>query len=176
LAMGDALNGNELSLARMMRENGPVLRRDELEAACRKAGINTSSFYVYIGYSPFIVRYVAGVYGLRGSPVPAGLVDSLKPGAPARSQVQMDYGWTDRGDVWVIYCLNRSTITSGVVSIPGGMKDILQGDFALSAVDDEPVGNLRGRNYSLWGLGSFFRRRGESLATTSFSRLISQPA
>lgn len=60
----------EETMARILMEEGPLLTGKDFEAKCVAAGMNQSTFYVYLGYSPIIARYARGVYGLRGADIP----------------------------------------------------------------------------------------------------------
>lgn len=155
----DVLGTNEATIADVLFRHGPIMRRDELERrAVDESGLNRSSFYVYLGYSPILGRYAPSVYGLRGAQVSAAQVDALIP-SRARSQVLQDHGWTDSGDIWVAYRVSAAGERSGVLTTPGALKGVVQGDFQLFAEDERPVGTLVVED-SMWGLSPFFRRFG----------------
>ena len=51
--------------------------------------------------------------------------------------------------------------TSGIITVPAGVKKVLQGDFKVRDEQGVELGTLRVRDSaSAWGLGPFFRRRG----------------
>jgi hypothetical protein len=155
-----ALQDTEATMVEVLCEHGPVMKRSRLEELCLERGMNRSTFYVYLGYSPVIAHYARGVYGLRGSHLPPGLVDSL---APARRQgrVLVDYGWAKDGRVWLGYRLSTAMLSSGVLGAPAEFRDFLEGEFALRDHDGTNVGTLVFKSTSgAWGLGRFFRRRG----------------
>ena len=155
----ELLGRNERTLAEILFEEGPVMRRDELERrAIVDRGLNRSSFYVYLGYSPILARYAPGVYGLRGAQVSAGEVQALIP-PRVRSQVLQDHGWTAEGDIWIAYKMSASTVASGVLGVPGALRAVLKGPYELRAEGGDPVGTLTIRE-SMWGVSPFFRRRG----------------
>lgn len=132
----------------------------EFEQQCLDFGMNRSTFYVYLDYSPVIARYAPGVYGLRSATVSPGLVASLVSRRP-RGKVLRDYGWTPDGRVWLGYELSKAMISSGVFTVPKGMKPFLEGEFVLKAADRARIGALVCKGASAaWGLGPFFRRRG----------------
>jgi hypothetical protein len=156
----DALADNEELLADVLFENGPVMRREDLERiACDERGLNRSSFYVYLTYSPIIARFAPGVYGLRGARVTAGAVNALIPPRIRKQRLQ-DHGWTASGEVWIAYEVSPTSAHSGVVSLPGALRDVISGSFALHAEDGRPVGTLGIRGHAMWGLSPFFRRWG----------------
>jgi hypothetical protein len=56
--------------------------------------------------------------------------------------------------------LSKSVLSSGVVSVPAGIHQYVQGRFTLKTADAVEVGNLVAKDTFAWGLGPFFRRRG----------------
>ncbi len=156
----ELLGDNERTIAEVLFEHGPVMRRDELEhLAVDIRGMNRRSFYVYLTYSPILARYAPGVYGLRGAPVSAAAVQALIP-KQARTHVLQDHGWTPDGHVWIAYKTSAATVASGVVGAPGALKDVLSGSYELYSDDGDPVGTLAIGGNSIWGMSPFFRRRG----------------
>jgi len=64
----DCLGQGEAALVAVLLDHGPLMPREELERiAVGEKGVNRGSFYVYVGSSPVLACYAAGVYGLRGS-------------------------------------------------------------------------------------------------------------
>ena len=159
VAWGKALNETEQILLLALETHGPVMRREELEELCVALGMKRSTFYVRLGYSPFIARYARGVYGLRGAAVEPGLVESLI--APRRKgRVLKDYGWTTDGEVWLGFELSEAMISSGVFTVPTAMKTYVSGEFRLKVEDGSSIGTVVVQESGAWGLGPFFTRRG----------------
>jgi hypothetical protein len=155
----DVLGVNEATLVDVLLTRGPLMRRDELEEhVVDKRGLNRSSFYVYLTYSPVIERFAPGVYGLRGAQVTAAEVDALIP-PRARTQVLQDHGWTDDGGIWVAYRISQASERSGVLGTPGVLKEVVQGEYELFTEDGRPVGTVVVQD-NMWGLSPFFRRHG----------------
>lgn len=155
----EVLSDIECIMANVLKKNGPAMQRERLEELCLSRGIGHSTFYVYLGYSPIIVRHARGVYGLRGADVPIGLVESLKP-TIQRGKVTKDGGWMQDGKLWIGYQLSESTVNNGVISIPTSLSRFLSGQFSLRTIDGSVVGTLATNQSSAWGLGPLFRRRG----------------
>jgi hypothetical protein len=65
IAPADVLETTELTLVRILRENGGPMERRELEQACAAAGMKASSFNNRIAYSPIIAERGRGRFGLR---------------------------------------------------------------------------------------------------------------
>jgi hypothetical protein len=149
----------EQALVSVLEEHGPLMDRAKLEAHCLGRGMKKSTFYVSLDTSPVIARFARGVYGLRGAPVPPGLVDSLIP-KPRRGRVLLDYGWTPDRKVWLEFKLSTAMISTGVCTVPAAMRRFLQGRFDLKTGDGSRVGTLASKASSAWGLLPFFARRG----------------
>lgn len=155
----DVLGSVERAFVEIFRDHGGIMRRSDLEAACVARGVNLSSFYVYLGYSSLIEKLGVGVYALRGSKVQPGQVDELRASVK-RSGSLVDSGWTDDARVWIGYSMSHSTLVSGVVSIPSGLKEVLEGEYTLVAPDRQVFGPLRCSDGQAWSLSKFWRRRG----------------
>jgi len=147
-------------IAEALFEYGPVMRRDDLERiVVAERGVNRSSFYVYLGYSPIIARYAPGVYGLRGARVTAAEVNALIP-PRVRQQRLVDHGWTADGRVWIAYKMSATAVQAGVLSVPAALEEFLSGSYLLSSDDDRPIGTLVVKGNHMWGVGPFYRRWG----------------
>ena len=155
----ETLADSERTLAGVLKEHGPVMERMRLEELCSERGLKRDMFYIHLTYSPIIERFAQGVYGLRGATVPPGLAESLAL-PRSKSKLVRDYGWTDDGSLRVSYRLSRAVISSGVVGVPAGIRQYIQGRFTLKTADDTQIGTLVIKDSSGWGLGPFFRRRG----------------
>lgn len=147
------------AMCAILKEYGPAMSTAEFERRCLEVGVNKRTFSVYLSYSPIITKIISGVYGLRGSKIPPGVVESLKR-VHKPQRVITDYGWTSDGEIWVAIKLSDAIVRTGVFSIPSGMKTFIQGEFALKAADGVAIGNLKIKDYSGWNLSSFFARRG----------------
>lgn len=155
----DVLGANERLLAETLFDFGPVMRRDDLErVVVTERGLNRSSFYVYLNYSPIIERYAPGVFGLRGAPVSPAEVEAMIP-ERIRHQVLQDHGWTEDGAIWMAFRVSPAGESTGILGTPAAVKSIAHGLFDLSAEDGRPAGTLVVEQ-SMWGLSPFFRRWG----------------
>ena len=160
------LRGTELTMARILKEHGPLMQRAKLEEFCSAAGMKRATFYAYLDYSPIIERYASSVYGLRGASVPPGLAESLIPHNERPLSVRLDHGWTSDRKIWIGYRLSEGMVRNGVLSVPSGVKKFLQGKFVLKAADGVVIGTLAIRENSGWGLSPFYRRRGGEAGDT----------
>ncbi|MBP7509447.1 MAG: hypothetical protein KA807_16665 [Prolixibacteraceae bacterium] len=155
----DVLSDVEKLFYLILKEHGPVMKREELEKACLNAGMNNITFALYLSYSPIITKYAIGIYGLRGSKIPPGYIESLmmkrKP-----QQVLQDFGWMNEGKIWLALKLSKGTIKSGVFSVPSAMMQYLQGSYELRTADNDLIGRLLVKETRTWSLGPFIRRKG----------------
>jgi hypothetical protein len=156
----DVLAPQERVITRILFENGYAMRRVDLEALVTQAGVSRNSFHIYLTYAPILERYAAGVYGLRGAPVTAAQIDALIPPIVRQRRVVQDYGWTEAGVIWVGYKASRGLVTSGVLTAPRAVGDMIQGSYTLSAGTGEQVGTLTVRDASVWGISPFLARWG----------------
>jgi hypothetical protein len=156
----DVLGGNERTLVDVLFTHGPVMRREDLEKiACDERGINRSSFYIYLTYSPFMARYAQGVFGLRGANISPAQVRALVPPRVRRHRLR-DHGWTADRKLWLGYEVSAAGATSGVLHIDATIRELVDGTYELRTEDGRPVGRLVARGGAVWGLSPFFRRWG----------------
>jgi len=148
----------EWAFVSVLKEYGPVMQREELEKECVGLGMNVNSFYQYLAFSPILCKFATGVYGLRGTKVSPGIVESMIP--KKKRAFTMDYGWTSDGSIWLTRELSKSVLQSGVIAIPSAMKDHLQGIFKCKTADGIQIGTINIKECTGWRLGSIFRRRG----------------
>ncbi len=73
------LSPNERVLVRVLSEHGGIMGRLAFQDACVAAGMNRSTFMVYLDNSPVLMKYARGVYGLVGHTPPPGVVTALAP-------------------------------------------------------------------------------------------------
>lgn len=155
-------SGEERTIVEILKEHGPIMRREDLEKLCLEKGMKRSTVYAYLGYLPVIAKYGQGVYGLRGAKIQPGEVDSLiprrKPG-----KVIIDDGWMKDGHIWIVIRLSRTVLSSGVFGCPARWKPLLKGNFTLKTVESARIGTLVVGENGTWGLGPFFNRRGGEL-------------
>ncbi len=155
----EVLGDNERKLAQALFDHGPVMRRDDLEqVVVTEGGMNRSSFYVYLTYSPIIERYAPGVYGLRGARATAAKIDAMIP-QRVRHQVLQDHGWTEAGWLWAAFRLSPAAVGTGIMGAPAAVRAVAKGAYELVTEDERPVGTLV-IDQNMWGLSPYFRRWG----------------
>jgi hypothetical protein len=153
------LAANERKLAQTLFDYGPVMRRDDLErVVVTERGLNRSSFYVYLTYSPILERFAPGVFGLRGAKITAAEVQAMIP-PHVRHQVLLDHGWTNDGLLWVAFHVSPAAAQTGIFGTPAAIGAVAKGSYQLSSEDNHPVGTLV-IEQAIWGLSPYFRRWG----------------
>lgn len=156
----EELSETEQFLVLILKENSNVMRRVEFEKVCMELGMSNPAFQVYLSYSPVIVKFGIGVYGLRGINIPIGLIESItNTTSRRRGRVLKDFGWKNN-NIWIAYQLSESAIKSGVIGVPSAVKDYIEGEFRLRTEENESVGRIVIKETSAWGFSPFFRRRG----------------
>jgi hypothetical protein len=159
LVWHETLKGVERTMVKILKEEGPIIERNQFEKLCRDRGIKAATFSMYLFSSPVIARFGPGVYGLAGANVTPGQIESLIPDRHPR-QVLQDYGWTSQGKPWLCFTLSGNMLASGTFTVPASMKDFISGEFKLRVEDGSTIGKLICKESGAWGLGPFYRRRG----------------
>jgi len=145
----------------ILKEHGPVMKREDFETACIEQGMNRNTFFMYLTFSPIIHRYAIGVYGLRGAKVPPGFVESLVSEAyHHKRKTLLDFGWAEDGKIWIAHNISAGMLKNGLFTIPAAIKEYLEGIYILKTIDGTNIGNFTVKGNSGWNLGSFYKRRG----------------
>lgn len=156
----EELSNTEQFLVLILKENSNVMRRTDFEKVCMELGMSNPAFQVSLSYSPVIIKFGVGVYGLRGINIPIGLIESMTNSASRRrGRVLKDFGWKNN-NIWIAYQLSESAIKSGVIGVPSAVKDYIEGGFRLRTEENQTVGRIVIKETSAWGFSPFFRRRG----------------
>lgn len=149
----------ELLFVAAFREHGPVLNRDALEKILLGQGVNRTSFYIYLGYSPIISRLKPGVYALVGAEIPPGVVEEASLKLP-RPKILMGSGWRKDGTLWICYRLTHFYLGSGAFIVPYPVRTLLQGSYSIRSEDEAEFGTATVRDNFVYGFAKFFKRRG----------------
>ncbi|MEX2236989.1 MAG: hypothetical protein WEB00_05575 [Dehalococcoidia bacterium] len=150
--------GSQRLMIEILLANGGVMQRAALEEEALAQGVNESSFWVYLDFSPAFIRHAMGVYGLIGAAAPPELVESLARPRKLGKALQ-GFGWAKRDRPWLSYRLTESTLSSGHFTIPTALRR-LSGSFELRVLNDAFMGKLVVRGIRATGLRPLFRRSG----------------
>jgi len=135
---GTPLGSADLGMALAFQELGSPLTREQLEEYCLdELGMNANSFYVYLSYSPMVVKLAIGVFGLVGEGVEVGRVEALKKEISA-SQFETSHGWSKAGTLWCHFLADRPVINAGARALPSFVQNMTSGEWSVY-ID----GNLR---------------------------------
>ena len=152
---------NERAIWRALSSSSGVMARSELESKCIGAGMNVNSFYIYLAYSPLFERLGAGVYAQLGARVEPGDVEKIQAGSHVDSEPSLvDFGWTERADVWMAMRITHGVRVSGVFGVPPGLRQVLIGEFDIRDEAGASFGKLKCSGPQAWSLAKYFRRRG----------------
>lgn len=162
IRMDQVLGEIETTMVNILNSHGDVMHSTDLEDECLKRRVNRHSFWVYLSYSPVLERLAPSVYAVRGAEIdPAEVAHLAGKEVPAEPALQ-DHGWTKDGAIWLGYRAKRNILSSGVVYVPAGVRNMVgERRFELFTVDGASVGtfvvSITGR---AWGIGPFIDRRG----------------
>jgi len=151
---------SELTMIKILCNYGCIIDGPKFEKICKDSGLNQSTFYRHLTYSPAIMRYGRCLYSLVGADISPGQVETLQTEQRRRKgNILLDYGW-QYGKIWLGYRLSRSMIRSGCFNTPRSMKNFISGEFTLETREGEIIAKLVIRESGAWGLTKLFRRRG----------------
>lgn len=153
----DVLSEAELIILDVLRIQGPLIHRSEFERLCMQRGMNRITFNLYLNRSAILAKYAPGIYGLRGVTFSPGDLEGLIPQHRPRFA---DHGWTEDAQPWIAVELSPSALSTGVIHVPAGVRDLVQGRYAIKTDDGQNIGNLVVSEQAGWGLAPLFRRRG----------------
>lgn len=154
----EVIRGYELEIVHLLIEHGPVIGRKRLQEIATTSGIGMPSLWRVLSFSPTIMRYATGVYGLVGANVSPSLIRSIQESEPKTEGGRQDHGWTLDGKVWLAYRLSDGAADTGVISMPSALSAILNGNYSLRAEGLAHVGKLTVKGSTAWGLSPLFRR------------------
>ena len=156
------LTGVEAQLVEVLKTHGPVMERGELEDLCASAGMNRFSFHAFVACSTVIKHFGHSVYGLIGTDVPDGAIETMiarRKAGRSPNRVLSSHGRTEDGRIWLTYRLSKAASTYAVITIPAALTDLVTGKFRLLTSEGQEVGTLATKNGRAWGLGAFLRQR-----------------
>ncbi len=153
----EALDGIELTLAELLFDSGPIMRKTDLMEEAMARGCNENSLGVYLTYSPILRQFARGVWGLRGAEASAAEIAALVPSL-GKTKVLKGSGWTSSGRVWTCHRLTSGAVGSAVLTTPAGFREVLRGKYELFEGRGQAktkIGDLVVQG-QMWGLSPFF--------------------
>lgn len=136
----DCLGSVELPFFLAFKEHGSPLSRERLEDICvDQYGVHPTSFWIYLSYSPVVIKLAPGVYALAGADVTPGAVEDVRLRTKT-AQTPSEHGWTQKGELWCVTQLDRNNVRSGNRFIPAYVARLTNGDWACSVAGELAAG------------------------------------
>ncbi len=151
------LSEAEQILWNVFKNEGPLLKRFELERKCTARGMNPSTLSLHLTRSPIIAKYGTGIYGIVGGTFTQTELDMLN--TPNRER-RLEHGWKGEYRFWTLSTLSKGELVTGIVAIPSTLRRVMYGRFILRSHDGSDFGFLVVAEQGVWGLTKFFRSRG----------------
>jgi hypothetical protein len=150
-------------------EGNTVLDRPTLEANSLALGMNRSSFYVMIGYSPIVLRLARGVYAPIGANVMPGDVEANQPVVNKGKRI-IDHGWRVSRYIWIAYNTTGPMLLDGLIYVPATLKEFLFGEWQIDVTHGERVEtvtiNESESNPRISGVRNLLKRHGVEIGDT----------
>lgn len=122
---------NDMGMALAFQHLGSPLTRKQLEDYCLdELGMNASSFYVYLSYSPVVVKLAQGVFGLVGEDVEVGRIEALREEIHD-SHFETTYGWSRVGTLWCHFLADRPLVVGGSRALPTFVQNMTSGEWSV---------------------------------------------
>jgi hypothetical protein len=119
------LSSVDLMVYQVLKSNGGVMARIDLETELRAKGMVKGTFHVAIGYSPVFDRIVKGVYAIRGAPLEPSIVDSLASKTVVRTRLDRDYGHLPDGRIYLAQEMSKFAVEQAMFGRPAGLRGYL---------------------------------------------------
>ena len=141
-----------------------VLDRQSIRDSCIRKGVNPHTLEVSLTYSPVIEHLGVNLWAIAGANVDPAAVEAVRKANALRPREKRisDFGWTDKGEIWISVIIPSYHTSSFVFGVPGGVKKFLVGQ-RFRARDDlgrtygDVVVNPEGTAY---GAGPLLLRKG----------------
>lgn len=148
----DVLSSIERAMfAAFQRLPSPCSREDLEDICVDELGVHPTSFWIYLSYSPIVVKLAPGVFALAGAHVAPGSVEDIQRRNRA-SYAMSDRGWTTDGRLWCTCSLDRIAIHNGTRSIPAYVANLAAGEWVCTVEGDLQAGSIRVENGWVRGL------------------------
>lgn len=122
------LGVNDQGLVHAFKVLGSPATREQLEDYCiDQLGMNINSFYVYLSYSPLVVKLTTGVFSLVGQDVGPGTINQLKEEIK-KNRFEDTSGWSKAGTLWWHLQADRPTAKTGTRAVPAFVFNLTSGE------------------------------------------------
>jgi hypothetical protein len=155
-----SLSATDAVFLDVLRRYGPILPRAEFVDRCCAAGLNENTVTVGTTYSPVLWRPAKGYYALVGAQLPPGIVEWHRRNRLAEGARIVGSGWLSDGAPFICWSITASKISSGLFSIPSGLRSVIAGRFELAGGSGEAFGQIQVTDRACWNLSKLLRRVG----------------
>lgn len=154
------LGVNDQGLVCAFEALGSPVTREQLEDYCiDELGMNINSFYVYLSYSPLVVKLATGVFSLVGQDVDPGAINQLKEEIREK-RFEDTSGWSKAGTLWWHFQADRPAAKAGTRAVPTFVFNLTSGDWRIKTVDGLSLGISRVENGFASGFSAVFTMLG----------------
>ena len=141
-----------------------VIDRQSIRDRCIRRGVNQHTFEQKLTYSPLIEHLGVNLWAIASVAVDPAAVEAVRVANARRPREKRvsDFGWTEKGEIWISVIVPSYNTSSFVFGVPGGVKRYLLSQRFI-AMDDlgkkhgEVVVSAIGTTY---GAGPLLRRKG----------------
>ncbi len=124
----EELGSNDQIFFEAMREHDGVMNHYALLDECMSRGMNFNTFSLMVKRSPILTNFGRHVHSIVGTSVSPGVVNELASKGTGE-RVLKDWGWTGNKKPWFACKATQSVIGNGLVNMPAGYEDLIQGCF-----------------------------------------------
>lgn len=156
LDRSEILSPLEMKLYSMLVGRGGFGSIVDMEREAYESGLNLSSFYAYLTYSPILTKVSISIVALVGWEVPAGAVADL----PVQRNVERGWKWSKDGRLCLWNELSVMTAWNGALTLPSQVAEYFQGELMLKDQEGRNIGEVVGTESFLYGFGKYFSRLG----------------
>lgn len=157
-----ALGRVESILFEVLLESGGSLDRIRFRDRCMSRGVNESTFEIYLGVSPILLKLGRGVYGLVGTDVSASYIKHLENQIPKIKPI-VGWTWTADGNLKINYRITDNIFRTGFFTIPRQIKDYFSENMILKDSDGNQFGVIKFKEGIAWTLKQVLRTFGGDL-------------
>jgi len=170
----DVLSEVERVMVGALRAAGGAMPHSDFESACVSAGMNRTTFRLYLSWSPVIKRLAKGVFVLVGTdPTPDARRRLVQSVLETPSLALFEHGPAEGQQWFALYRITAASVSNGVLSLPAALRRHVSGRFEVLSPDGAMLGACTAARIYVSGLRRPFR--GLGVRTNDIVRLIFDP-
>lgn len=152
-------NGAEEILISVLRANDNVLSWERFQELSVSAGLNPTTFGIYISNSPVIARIDRGIYSLVGANLEPGILEDLRSRS-VQARKRIEHGWSSRGTLWCALPVNGIALGPGAAVLPQFVADLVEGEWLVQLAQRATGTTVKCKGRFLWSLRSSLLKLG----------------